>query len=93
MTPNRSETMHHPDTRDQMEADTAGPPADAPRGWQSLCCPRCGEETQICMPDLADLSRFECVDCGAEFTAGDVEAIIAAWTPVLAWLRQAPVKE
>jgi hypothetical protein len=87
--------MHHPDTRDQMEhlgaaAPDPGPTAD--RGWLALVCPRCVEEATITV-GLDDLCHFTCASCGDDFSLADVEAIIAAWTPVLAWLRQAPVKE
>jgi hypothetical protein len=81
--------MHHPDTRAEME----NPLEDAPaRGFGPLPCPRCGERTTVAV-DLDDLEVFACRGCDAEFAPADVEAIITAWTPVLAWLRQAPVKE
>jgi transcription initiation factor IIE alpha subunit len=78
--------MHHPDTR----ATDAEPTAD--RSWGSLPCPRCCTEASITLA-LDNLCEFTCGECDEAFSLRDVEAIIAAWTPVLAWLRQAPVKE
>jgi transposase-like protein len=80
--------MHHPDTRAELNK-TAAPPSP---GWGPLPCPRCTEVGTIAV-DLDDLARFYCNACEEDFTRDDLEALIAAWTPVLAWLGQAPVKE
>jgi hypothetical protein len=80
--------MHHPDTRDHLNQSVA----PTPPGWGPLPCPRCGDETTISV-DLDDLAQFRCTGCDGEWQRPEVEALIAAWTPVLRWLDLAPRKE
>ena len=69
----------------------AGASEGVRRGF-SLLCPRCLEQDTVRV-DLDDLGRFTCTSCEEEFQADDVRAIIDAWTPALAFLASAPVKE
>jgi hypothetical protein len=81
--------MHHPDTRAELAKSA---PETGDRSFGLLPCPRCGEETTISV-DLDDLTQFRCTGCDGEWQRPEVEALIAAWTPVLRWLDLAPVKE
>jgi uncharacterized protein (DUF983 family) len=59
------------------------------RGFKGAICPKCGEESiQV---SLADVSVFYCSECQDEILLDDIRALIAGWTPVLAWLDTAPV--
>jgi hypothetical protein len=86
--------MHHPDTRAQLaESATPAPAEPTPdRGWGELPCPRCLADASIRV-GLDNLFEFTCTECDEVFSTADLDNLIAAWTPVLAWLRQAPVKE
>ncbi len=58
-----------------------------------LPCPCCRQrvaDIEIRLWKLGLGNEFSCEDCGTYFGAAEVEAMIAAWAPVLAWLRQAP---
>lgn len=83
--------MHHPDTRAELN-ESATPEATHAPGWGPLPCPRCGEETTISV-DLDDLDCFRCDECDGEWRRPELEALVAAWAPVLRWLDLAPSKE
>jgi hypothetical protein len=64
---------------------------EKPRGFSGVCCLRCGEENIRLY--VADVTAFQCTDCEAEFTPADIEATLAAWSKLIAWVRTAPVIE
>ena len=59
------------------------------RGLQ-LPCPKCGEPDANVMLSLADVSSFHCVECDEDFDRADVEAFIARWSKLLAWVDTFP---
>jgi hypothetical protein len=77
-----------------MTTQTAanGTAATKAKGFGSLPCAKCGQETNIKMY-LDDLHTFACPECDDEFTAHDVRAFISKWRRVLSWLDSAPAAE
>jgi uncharacterized protein (DUF983 family) len=59
------------------------------RGVQ-LPCPRCGERDANILHSLAQVGVFRCEECDCEFSADDLKAIIARWTPILKWVDAFP---
>ncbi len=51
-------------------------------------CLHCGEQECVRI-DVHDLHTFHCASCDAEFTADDVQAEMARWARLLAWLDTA----
>ena len=64
-------------------------PTEATTGLQ-LPCPCCGQAEANIALELHDMQSFTCRECDAEFTRADIEALIARWQPVLAWIDTAP---
>lgn len=60
-----------------------------PKG-QKLPCPSCGQAKAMIYMDIDIIGGFTCRECDAEFTREDIELLIAAWTPILAWIDQFP---
>ncbi len=60
--------------------------------FPSLKCFHCPESDCITL-DLSDLPTFRCRECEAEFSIEDVQAHLAQWQAVVAWIGQeAPVE-
>lgn len=62
----------------------------------TLPCPRCGDlraSISVKLNAMEDDDAFVCLDCNSEFGVDLVRAIIAQWTPILAWLEQKPDTE
>lgn len=59
-------------------------------GFGKLCCPECGDQNADVSLHLGDMDHFHCHECGEDFTRQQVEAIIARWEKVFAWLDAAP---
>jgi hypothetical protein len=59
-----------------------------PRGWAAPC-PGCGE-TSTPRVNLDSVHLVTCNHCSGEWTIEALEAMIAAWTPIVAWLKLAP---
>lgn len=74
-------------TATQAEPTTA----DTPRGFPTLQCPFCGENS--CVRVYLDDLKMDCVECEREFTADEVRDIVNRWSAVLRWLDAAPPAE
>jgi hypothetical protein len=74
------------------QAAANGATTAAKKGFGSLPCPKCGQDTNIKMY-LDDLHTFACPECDDEFTADDVRQFLAKWSRVLSWLDSAPAAE
>jgi len=65
----------------------------ARKGFGSLPCPLCNEESGI-MLDITCVSETEdclsCRSCEAEFSLSAVRKVVAAWTAALAWIDAMP---
>ena len=55
-----------------------------------LPCPRCGAADANISVALNDPDTFTCHECDAEFSRGDIEAIMARWVKVLGWIDTMP---
>ncbi len=61
-----------------------------------LPCPRCGEADacfKLLLSDLDGDEALECQECGTSFGIAEVRSIIAKWSPVIAWIDQAPISQ
>ena len=55
-----------------------------------LPCPMCGEAQASVSLNLADGETFTCHECENDFTREDLQARIASWTRLLAWVDAMP---
>lgn len=65
------------------------PSVKVPRRGFALRCPLCGAEDALSVR-LDDVRKLACDQCGEDFAAEDLRALIGRWTVVLAWLDTAP---
>ena len=56
----------------------------------TLPCPKCGEVDACITLRLADMNELTCQECNTEFTLEEVQDFIDRWTPLIAWINQAP---
>lgn len=60
-----------------------------------LCCPKCGDQEagiSVQLHSLGDAATdaFFCGSCEETFGTDDIEAFIAKWSKVVAWVKTAP---
>ena len=65
------------------------PDAEPVRRSFNVPCIKCGESGTLRL-DVEDVAGFHCSQCDNDFTAADVEGLIAKWQPLLAWVRTCP---
>lgn len=79
--------------KDAPDPAPARGPREAPAPAPLLLpCPECGAEEAAIDVKLGqlDCEQFSCCECGVEFSIESVEAKIAKWQKVIAWVKAAP---
>jgi hypothetical protein len=61
---------------------------DTPRGFPGLMCPHCGNEGST-LVHLEDVT-FHRQECDTDTPLEDMQAVVAKWTRVPAWVALAP---
>lgn len=57
----------------------------------NLICPKCLCEEVIRL-DLCDGDTLTCGGCDAEYSAGDVRAMVDGWVKLLPWIEAHPAR-